>query len=814
MKILKLALLINFFLLCIAGTNGQQLKENEIVVIGGEKYVLHQVRTGETIFSISRDFKVDRSVLILNNPKIEEGLKIGEILKIPYKTDVVFNQAPVFQKGDPSGFLFHTIESRKETPYFIAKEYGVTVEELYAYNPTVNKFRKGTKLRIPQWESPKKEAWVENEETAVDTNTATYKDEVIVHTVKPGETVYSISKKYDIPESEIIFHNPGAKDLKAGAKIYLPGKVVENQDFEEKPEDTKEGLRKASTEHFTTHIIESGETLWGISHKYNITEEELVEWNPVLKTAFPAGVIIKIPMPEIIISQATSVNEEAFYIHFVESGETLYRISEKYNIPIPEIIKFNPVLENRNLVFGETILIPKIIKLPEEQFADRTQESSFPERSESFVDVEMTLEIPEDCTINKSNVFSGEVRNVALFLPLFLEANDTLNREFLQPEFIDSLYQNVIAQDTSIEQEISRDVFKAFYGNSENFLQFYEGVVIAVDSMQKEGMNINLRVFDTQNDAASIRKYIYESEFLETDLIIGPVYPQVQKEVAEIAAKNRIPMVSPFASRSNIIDSNSHYFQINPSQEYIASKTAEMVAEEHFNSNFIVLRTSDYEATIDGRLVDLIQEKLFNSGLFSKSNGVSFSFYDFKNEGPFGLRRILSADKENVVFIPSSVEGELSVAISNLNNLSDDFSITLIASNNYQQRYPSIEVAHFHNLKMKYIYPYWMDYNNNATINFIEKFKSNFNTEPNNFGVQGFDAAFYFLNALNFWGKNFNDCLPFLHINLVQGNYHFEKVSKFGGYMNQGVSVISYNREFDVLRKRVKGQPRLIVENK
>jgi hypothetical protein len=242
-------------------------------------------------------------------------------------------------------------------------------------------------------------------------------------------------------------------------------------------------------------------------------------------------------------------------------------------------------------------------------------------------------------------------------------------------------------------------------------------------------------------------------------------------------------------------------------------KTAEMVAEEYYNSNFIILKTSDYTGTPEGSLVHLIQEKLFNTGYLNREDGVRFSVYDFKKEGASGLRRVLSAEKENVIYIPSSQEGELSISISNLNNLTDDYSITLIAPSNYQQRFPSIDVAQFHNLKMKYVYPFWMNYENPATIRFIEKFKNNFYTEPSNFGVQGFDAAFYFLNAMNFYGKNFEDCLPYFHMNLVQGNYHFEKVSQFGGFMNKGVSVIDYHRDYSVHRERVKGQPKLVAGN-
>ena len=149
----------------------------------------------------------------------------------------------------------------------------------------------------------------------------------------------------------------------------------------------------------------------------------------------------------------------------------------------------------------------------------------------------------------------------------------------------------------------------------------------------------------------------------------------------------------------------------------------------------------------------------------------------------------------------------MSVAISNLNNTTDSISITLIGTSNYQQRYPSIELSHFHNLKLKYINPYWVNYEDSATIHFYQKFISVFGTEPDGFGVQGFDVAYYFLNAIYYFGKDFENCLPYFTINLLQGKYYFERVSQWGGLMNKGISVITYTQDLDVKQEKIMGWP-------
>ena len=447
----------------------QELKENEVVVIKGEKFILHQVRTGETIFSISRDFKIEQAQLQKNNPKISSGLEIGEILKIPYNEGINLQNVKI-EKGDPTSFTTHIVESRKETPYFIAREYGITVEQLYAYNPEVKRFRKGTEIRIPHWGTQTENSVSES----IKKQTSSSEKNLVEHIVLPGETLYSIAKQFNVSVSEILFFNPDAKNLKSGSKIMIP---VEKKE-ENKLVETDLNTDTTNTEHYFEHVIESGETLWGITHKYGVTDEDLIALNPVLETGFPAGVVIKIPVHK--MSVVKSVNNNIYSLHKVEPDETLYGLARNYNVSIDEIKRSNPVLANRGPVIGETLLIPKQqVVQPDESVTENKIAEPETETAETPVvralpEVRRTLEVPASCEPNHSQMFSNRTYSISLFLPLYLEANDTLNREIIMPE-IDStaLAADETEQDTIIEQEQSIEMFKQFYGNSENFLQFF-----------------------------------------------------------------------------------------------------------------------------------------------------------------------------------------------------------------------------------------------------------------------------------------------------------------------------------------------------
>ncbi len=653
--------------------NAQPQPGQEIVVIQGKRYIIHQVRTAETIYSISRQYQLEREELLRHNPEAAEGLKIGDALKIPYREGRELQVLPISTKGDPVTFEYYIITSRTETPYFIAKSFGITVEEIYAYNPEVTRFRKGTELRIPRWDHP------------------------------------------------------------------------------------------------------------------GITTPAEVETMPVEEELNPKGPIT----------------------HEVLPGETLYGLAARYGITIAELRRHNPQLENRNPAAGETLLIPGHPQLPSLTTGTVADDDSLlhviPASTEYSDTIDSGARSPKECHPAEKDFTQNKTYHVALFLPLFINENSQLNpieeiavqhEDFDLPEMFTEL-----KQDTIIEMDIPRKSSYTFYRESKNFMEFYEGVLLAVDSMQRTGMQIRLHVYDSQHNPDSIRKFIYDPSFLETDLIIGPVYTQEQNEIAAIAAKNRIPLISPLTSQSQEIENNPWYFQINPTRDILIDKTADLITEAYSNSNLIVIETARSGAFEESKVINRVREQIKSSEEVNQSESLQIHTYKY-NRGLSGFSELLSHEKENVIFIASLDEGDLSVILSNINNLTGKFSFTLIGFNRYEQ-FNSINEELFHNVKLQYVTPYQADYHHPGTIRFLDQFRKNFYAEPGNFGMQGYDVTIYFLHALRNFGHNFARCLHFQQVQLIQGNYQFKKVSPVGGYMNQGVSVISYEPDYDVVRKQI-----------
>ncbi|GAL87051.1 LysM repeat-containing protein [Sporocytophaga myxococcoides] len=114
-------------------------------------FVLHKADPKETLYSISRKYKVTVDELNKNNPELSAGLKVGQIIRIPYKGSVaVVSSTPESAVSSSSGSAggTHTVEP-KETLYSLSRKYNVTVDEIRKANPGLAELKVGQTINIP-----------------------------------------------------------------------------------------------------------------------------------------------------------------------------------------------------------------------------------------------------------------------------------------------------------------------------------------------------------------------------------------------------------------------------------------------------------------------------------------------------------------------------------------------------------------------------------------------------------------------------------------------------------------------------------------
>lgn len=194
--------------------------------VAGKAYYMHTVEKGQTLYAICKLYKCDINEVVAVNPGSDTSIKDGQILKIPADKSKI-NDNKVISQGNES-FLSHTVE-KKETLYSISKKYDVDINLIIAANPGCDKgLSKGQELRIPIKKSNKVETPVTQGEF-----------EYPKHTVMAGETLYGISRSYNVSVDAIKMVNPGLGDaLKEGQVILIPSRALPNNHSVEKPIET------------------------------------------------------------------------------------------------------------------------------------------------------------------------------------------------------------------------------------------------------------------------------------------------------------------------------------------------------------------------------------------------------------------------------------------------------------------------------------------------------------------------------------------------------------------------------------------------
>ena len=546
-----------------------------------------------------------------------------------------------------------------------------------------------------------------------------------LHTIEKGQSLYSISSMYGVSKADIIRLNPGCEDkIYAGQAIKIP-------------------QNKTAQKSETFHTIQPGETLYRLTTTYKVSAKAICDANPGLSAEnFRIGQVIRIPSaaeaidstveavvttPEQPIIQP-AVKPRCRDMHKVKRRETIFSVSREYGISEQELIAANPELKN-GMKKGQFLCIP----YPSEKSAVTTPQTDTnitpPSNSELFRE-------------NKETPKSISTIKAALLLPF----------------------------------------------DDKRMVEYYEGFLMAVDSLKRTGTSIDLYVYDCNKESSSLNNILAKSEMKNMNVIFGPAQQQHIKPLAAFAKKNDIRLVVPFSSKEGEVFSNPFIYQINTPQSYLYSEVYEHFTRQFPNANVILLESS----VVDKDKIEFIK------GIPVKT---------LKENAPVEtLKATLRNDKENF-FIPTSG--------NDLTLLKIIPQLTLLVRDNPEARihlfgYPEWQTYTKDHLESFFeldTYFYSSFYTNNllpAAINFTHAYRKWYSKEMEErypkYGMLGFDTGYFFLKGLSKYGSELEKNLPLMDLTPIQTGFKFQRVNNWGGFVNKKVFFVHFTKNFELIK--------------
>ncbi|MBA4321876.1 MAG: hypothetical protein C0408_03565, partial [Odoribacter sp.] len=603
-----------------------------------------------------------------------------------------------------------------------------------------------------------------------------------IHIVKKGETVYSISKAYEITTQDLTKENPLAeKGVRAGQSLRIPvvAPIQKPKAREQVPRIARDELK------FIYHKLIPGETIFALAKKYGVSEEEIVQSNPGIEiNKMPLGFEVAIPRRQFMnIEQKLAAPEENIFEHKVIKGETLYSIADKYGLSVRDIRR-----ENKGLMFPKVddfVRIP-IVKISEAVTSEKPTADSI-----VIVNEELVILPVKPSAITSVNNLTGTF-NVALMLPLYLEEN-ALRTE------IDS---SRVVKGKPVPRTINRPP-EWIYPGTIGFLELFEGALLASDTLRSLGLDINLHVYDIKSDTIAVSRLIRSGALKEMDLIIGPVYSNNLAIIAAYAGSYEIPVISPVPlQNNNPLNNNPFLFMANPSLEVAQEAIAKRIGN-YGDNNFIFIHSDSARVNKD---VESFKNKIFRQLItkipYEDIRFKEFIFYSrsaFKGDSISRLEHALSSQAKNFVIIASEEAPVMSEIIAELHTLSRKFDIRVMG-------YPAIrglnneDFKNYFDLGIELYSPYWIDYNTQDVRNFNASFRQKFLTEPNenSFAWEGYDITYYFLSGLALNGKKFISDPDMHNPDLLQTSFQFSRKAEGSGFENQKLFLIKFTKEMDI----------------
>lgn len=450
--------------------------------------------------------------------------------------------------------------------------------------------------------------------------------------------------------------------------------------------------------------------------------------NTLLKRTFALLIIVLLPLS--MVAQSNKWRE----MHKVKKKETIFGIAQKYGLTTAELMEANPEMksEGYKLKKGDYIFIP-YPKTPAERNMATGQKPVQREPAKAQL---------------------SDPRNRAIRLGVMLPLHD-------------------------------------INGDGKRMVEYYRGVLMAVDSLKSEGISVDVSAWNVPEDG-DIYKTLKDKKAAQCDLIIGPLYSKQVAPLAQFAADHGNKVLIPFSITAPEVATTPNLFQVYQSPEEFNQAVMGRFIDKFEGCHTVFVDCNDTTSR-KGAFTLGLRKRLENLGR-------TVSITNLKS-GEELFSKAFSRTMPNVVVLNTGRSPELNVAFAKLNGLTvnnQDLKVTLFGYTEWMM-YTKYNLDNFYKYNVYIPAAFHTNMLSSRTARIEQKFRWNFHADMMQalprFAITGFDHAYFFLKGLHLYGHRFTGAPGTVGYTAIQTPLRFERVADGGGYKNRSVLLVHYMPE-------------------
>ncbi|MES2826574.1 MAG: amino acid ABC transporter substrate-binding protein [Bacteroidota bacterium] len=322
---------------------------------------------------------------------------------------------------------------------------------------------------------------------------------------------------------------------------------------------------------------------------------------------------------------------------------------------------------------------------------------------------------------------------------------------------------------------------KADVERSAMAIDFYQGFKMGIDSATASpGLNFTLKVHDTRDNNSQIEGLMQQGKLLNSNLIVGPVFPEGLKHIRDYAVAKNILIVNPLAATHPKEFNNPKMISIVNNVDLHAEKIGNHIIKHYTPNQTVIVLINP--ATAENELMASPLRKFF------EDPKKPFFFQEFASV--FTMEMKLIKNKKYVIMLTSSDRKFVIATIDKLIKLKNaGLSVDLFGHPDWTKQ--SYNTDKLQALNTVVTSSYKIDYARKDVNNFIKAYRSKFHFEPGEYAFKGFDIGIYFAKLIAKHGVNYYQFLTKENHQGLQSNFVFQYDAK-QGYINTSVMLLRY----------------------